>query len=122
MNPVANDVKVFVLTQDLELSARFYTALGWRENWRVDGLAELELASSRLDLQAFYAKQWAENFMLYVDVDDAHAWHAHAQAVIETGEFGAARLRPPARQDYGALVTFVWDPVGVLVQFAQQDT
>ena len=28
-------------------------------------------------------------------------------AVIGAGEFGSARLRAPARQDYGALVTFV---------------
>lgn len=117
--PAARDVKVFVPTKDFEHSIRFYEALGWTCNWRGEGLAEIELASVRLYLQKFYAKEWAENFMIYIVVDDAAAWHAHVAQILAGGEFPQARLQPPKEEPYGAIVTYVWDPAGALLHFAQ---
>ncbi|MEZ4587107.1 MAG: hypothetical protein R2909_11960 [Gemmatimonadales bacterium] len=121
-SPTARDVKVFVPTKDLDESLEFYQALGWRCNWREGGLAEIELAATRLYLQGYYAKEWAENFMIYVVVDDAAAWHRHARTVLESGRFPTARATPPKREDYGALVSYVWDPAGVLIHLAQPET
>ena len=118
--PPARDVKVFVPAKSFETSRRFYTALGWTENWVHDGgLAELKLAGHRLYLQNFYAKDWAENFMIYVVVDDAQAWFDHVTDVIASGDFDGARVAPPKHEDHGALVTYVWDPSGVLLHLAQ---
>lgn len=118
--PTANDVKVFVPAKHFERSLSFYTSLGWRLNWRHgDDLAEIELAGARLYLQNFYDKAWAENFMIYVPVDDAHAWHAHVESVIDGGGFPDARVNAPREEAYGALVTYAWDPSGVLLHFAQ---
>ena len=117
--PSARDVKVFVPTKDLDVSQRFYEAVGWRCNWRVDGLAEIELADQRLYLQRFYAKQWAENFMIYIDVDDADAWYAHLNRIVESGEFEGIGVKPPQVEPYGAKVTYAYDPCGVLLHFAQ---
>lgn len=117
--PTAQDVKVFVPTKDHDESIRFYEALGWQCNWREDGLAEIELSSVRLYLQRFYAKELAENFMIYVVVDDAEAWYHHAAKVVESGAFPTVRASPPKEEPYGALVTYVWDPCGVLLHFAQ---
>jgi len=115
----ATDVKVFVPAQDFETSLAFYQALGWKLNWRQGGLAELELGNVRFLLQDFYVKQWAHNFMLYIDVTDAQAWYEHISRIINTGDFGSARLNPPKEEAYGALVTYVWDPCGVLLHFAE---
>lgn len=115
----AKDVKVFMPTKDLDHSLAFYEALGWRCNWRVDGLAEIELAGTRQYLQRFYAKDWAENFMLYVEVDDAAAWYEKVRSVVESGDFPEARVEPPREEEYGALVSYAWDPVGILLHFAQ---
>lgn len=117
--PTASDVKPFVGSKDFETSKDFYGALGWRVNWEVGGLAELELGGCRFYLQRYYQKEWCENTMLYVTVDDAEAWYEHVKAVLTEHSFGAARVKPPEEQDYGALVTFVWDPAGVLLHFAQ---
>lgn len=114
-----SDVKVFVPAKDFATSRRFYTTLGWRETWADGGLAELELGGVRFYLQDFYAKDWAENFMLYVAVDDAEAWWAHVRTVLADGAFPDARVQPPKPEAYGALVTYVWDPSGVLLHFAQ---
>ena len=100
-------------------SVKFYTALGWTCNWQDEGLAELELASCRFYLQNYYNKDWANNFMMHITVEDARAWWQHASSVIEKGEYKYARLREPKEEAYGALVTYVWDPSGVLLHFAQ---
>lgn len=118
--PTAVDVKVFVPTLDFDESVRFYTALGWRLNWQEQGLAEVELADVRLYLQKFYAKEWAENFMIYINVEDATAWHQHISQILADNDFSNARVAPPKQESYGALVTYVWDPSGVLLHFAQK--
>lgn len=118
-NPTAQDVKVFVPTKEFEHSLKFYECLGWQVNWREGGLAEIELAGARSYLQDFYVKEWAENFMLYVVVEDAAAWHKHIEKVLADGEFPTARVQPPKQQEYGAIVTFAHDPCGVLIHFAQ---
>lgn len=119
--PTVRDIKVFVPTQEFDLSLRFYKRLGWKCNWRDEsGLAEIELANVRLYLQNYYVKEWAENFMIYLDVDDAAAWHTLAREALQSGEFPRARTKPPAEEPYGALVTYIWDPSGVLLHCAQK--
>lgn len=118
-NLAASDVIPFVGAKDFDTSRNFYVALGWRLNWDRGDLAELELGGARFFLQRHFQRDWCENSMLHVTVADAQAWHAHAKAVIERGSFGAARVNPPKREDYGALVTYIWDPAGVLLHMAQ---
>ncbi len=118
--PTARDVKIFVPSKDFAMSRLFYAALGWKENWHHDsGLAEFELAGQRFYLQDYYEENWAENFMMYIVVDDAQAWHDHASGVIASGNFDGARASPPKEEGHGALVTYVWDPAGALLHFAQ---
>ena len=119
--PKASDIKVFVPAMDFVQSTKFYEAMGWNVNWRADddSLAEPELAGSRLYLQNYYNEDWANYFMMHITVDDAQAWWKHASRVIEDGGYQPARVREPQEQSYGALVTFVWDPSGVLLHFAQ---
>jgi hypothetical protein len=102
-------------------SVDFYSQLGWQLNFRAeaDDLAEFELAGQRFYLQNYYHKDWANNFMMHISVDDAQAWFDHAQRVIARGNWQYARLQEPKEESYGALVTHVWDPSGVLLHFAQ---
>ena len=119
--PIVNDVKVFVPAKDFDESLRFYKALGWQQNWLADdrSLAVLELSGHRFYLQNYYHKEWADNFMFHITVADANAWWEHAAAVIAAGDYKNARFRQPKEEPYGALVTYVWDPSGVLLHFAQ---
>ena len=117
------DVKPFIGSFDFDASRDFYVALGWQLNWEQESLAELELGDCRFFLQRYYQKEWCNNTMLHVTVDDAQAWYEHARAAIESRSFlgspGEPRAAAPKREDYGALVTYVWDPSGVLLHFAQ---
>ncbi len=70
-------------------------------------------------LQDYYVKDWAENSMLVVEVADARAWFRHVERALADGDFGHARVTEPQQQDWGALVTHVWDPCGALLHFTQ---
>jgi hypothetical protein len=118
--PQAKDVKVLVPAKNFNESLEFYTSLGWKQNWQDESLAELELAGCRFYLQNYYKQEWANNFMMHITVSDARAWWEHAAKVIAEGKYQYARLNEPKQENYGALVTYVWDPSGVLLHFAQR--
>lgn len=115
----ASDIKAFVGSKNFEESRDFYQAIGFKLNFDAGDLAEFELGNCRFYLQKYYQRKWCENSMLHITVEDAEAWYRHVAAVLDKRKYGAARVREPSAQSYGALVTFVWDPVGVLLHFAQ---
>ena len=116
----ASDVKPFIGSRDFDESRDFYVALGWVLNFDVGDLAELELGNCRFYLQKYYQKEWCDNSMLHITVENAEGWYQHVKEVLEVRSFGAARVKSPKKESYGALVTYVWDPAGVLLHFAQQ--
>lgn len=112
------DVRPFVPTLDLDTSRSFYRALGWIEVWSDGGLALVSLGGRQIMLQDRYVKDWAENFMLTVEVASADDWYSHVSDVLAAGAYGDARVAEPQEEGW-ARVTHVWDPSGVLLHFAQ---
>ncbi len=117
--PHATDLRPFVPAKDYALSRRFYAALGWTEGYADDQLTLLVRGDMRFYLQAYYQKEWADNTMLHLTVTDAAAWYTLATEVLAGGDFPGARVNPPVEQSYGALVTHLIDPSGVLLHLAQ---
>lgn len=118
----ASDIRAFIPAQDFALSKRFYAALGWETVDVGPGLGLVTIsAAQHFYVQDYYVKEFAENTMLHITVADAADWHANVAAVLRDGGFAGARVQPPARQPYGALVTFVHDPSGVLLHLCQWD-
>ena len=114
----AKDVKVFVPTKNYQESLTFYKALGWKVNWNRDDLSELELGDTRVYLQNYYHEGWANNFMMYINVDNARAWYEHIKNHLEQSNYEYAKVKPPKKESH-AIVTYAWDPCGVLLHFAQ---
>lgn len=117
--PGASDLKVFVPAKDLAISKRFHAALGFHSNWEEGDLAEFEIGGVRFLLQNLYEPTWAGCFMLHVRVDDAAAWARHASAVIASGDYAGTKVEGPREESWGFRVTYVWDPSGVLIHFAE---
>lgn len=114
-------MRVFLGSEDFEVSLGFYQALGFTLEWRSPDLAEFTLGDNHFYLQRFYQPEWCGNTMLHVTVDDAQAWHDRAVKVLDEGGWGKARAAPPTRQDYGAKVAFIWDPSEILWHMAEYD-
>lgn len=113
------DVRPFIGAKDYAVSKAFYVALGWTVEYEDSSLALLANGTHRFYLQNAYAKEWVENTMLHVTVSDARACHEQVSALLEAGRFPGARVARPKEEPYGALVTYVWDPAGVLLHLAQ---
>lgn len=113
------DVRAFVPARDFATSRAFYLALGWTELWTDGSMSLLDLADRRLMLQDYYVQEWAENFMITVEVASADAWFARALEVLSARPYGDARVSAPKVEDWGARVTYVWDPCGVLLHFVE---
>ena len=109
----------FIPAQDFELSKRFYETLGFEKI--LDGeVAIFRVGSGGFILQRFYQKDWAENFMMQLMVDDLDGWWAHITALDLPGQFGVQPPRAPAMQPWGLRVAYLTDPCGVLWHVAQR--
>lgn len=117
----ASDIRPFLPAKDFDISRDFYVALGFAVKWSDDNMALLESGNQRFYLQRYYVKDWADNSMLHITVADAHACFRQITSLLAEGRFPGARVAQPKQEDYGALVTYVWDPAGVLLHLAQWD-
>jgi len=109
----------YVPTKDFELSRRFYEALGFEK--LLDGeVAIFRVGQSGFLLQRYYQKDWAENFMMQLMVDDLDSWWRHIQSLDLPGRFGVAPPKAPAMQSWGLRVAYVFDPSGVLWHVSQR--
>jgi hypothetical protein len=112
-------VRSFVPTKDFDLSKRFYEALGFDKI--IDGeVAVFQAGSGGFILQRYYQKDWAENTMLQLLVDDLDAWWEHIEELDLPRRFGVQPPKPPAVQPWGLRVAYVFDPCGVLWHVAQR--
>ena len=109
----------FLPVRDYELSRRFYEALGFTKV--LDGqVAIFNAGSGGFILQRHYVKEWAENCMMQLMVDDLDAWWAYLQGLDLPGRFGVRAPKPPALQPWGLRVAYVYDPCGVLWHVCQR--
>jgi catechol 2,3-dioxygenase-like lactoylglutathione lyase family enzyme len=112
-------MRPFVPAQNFDLSKRFYEALGFEKV--LDGeVAIFNTASGGFILQRYYQKDWAENFMMQLMVDDLDAWWTHLEALDLPAKFGVQPPKPPAIQPWGLRIAYVFDPSGVLWHVAER--
>jgi catechol 2,3-dioxygenase-like lactoylglutathione lyase family enzyme len=112
------EIKPYVPAKDFELSQRFYTALGFKLTEAFGDTVDCDLNGNRFRLQNFYVKDWANNSMLLIDVDDIEAWQEHLKDMDASGEFRGMRVSP-TEEISGSQVLHVVDPSGVLLIFIQ---
>ena len=116
--PGVSGMKIYVPARDFEESKRFYADLGFTLTEAWGGNVDVSLGPAVFRLQNYYVKDWAENFMIQFEVEEARAWETYARSVIDTGSYQTARMMP-SQQHGDVLITNVIDPSGVLLIFVQ---
>jgi catechol 2,3-dioxygenase-like lactoylglutathione lyase family enzyme len=118
MGPTIKALNVYVPAKDFDVSKRFYGELGFElvEAW--GGTFDCTLGGATFRLQNYYVKDWADNFMMQLIVDDVRAWYEFAQPIVERGEFGTARIGEPEVIGDTTICHLI-DPSGVLLIFIQ---
>jgi hypothetical protein len=115
----AETARPFLPAKDFETSKRFYEALGFQKLLDSE-VAIFRVGMSSFILQNFYRKDWAENFMMQLMVDDLDAWWTHVESLDLPSRFGVQAPKPPAMQPWGLRISYVYDPSGVLWHVAQR--
>jgi len=118
--PMGNEVmRPFLPAKDFDVSKRFYETLGFQKI--LDGeVAIFELGGTSFILQRYFQKEWAENFMMQLMVNDLDGWWEHLQSLDLPENFGVADPKPPKLQPWGLRVSYVVDPSGVLWHIAER--
>jgi len=109
----------FLPAKEFQTSLRFYEAIGFKAHKLGDTLAELSLGTHAFLLQGNYVKEWAENTVMHVLVNDVHAWWQYFDSLDLADQFGVSPPAPPRVEPWGLTVTYVFDPTGVLWHFAE---
>ena len=112
-------MRPFVPAKDFQTSLRFYTELGFHPFQLGEGLASMHLGQFAFLLQNYYVKEWAENFMMHLLVRDLDVWWKRIDGLNLPGRYDVQAPAQPRLQSWGLVVSYVWDPSGVLWLFAQ---
>jgi len=106
-------LRPFLPAKDFDLSKSFYETLGFEKLLDAD-VAIFSAGSGGFILQRYYQKEWAENCMMQLMVDDLDAWWAHIAGLDLPGKFQVEPPRAPSMQSWGLRIAHVFDPSGVL--------
>lgn len=109
----------FLPAKNFAISKSFYEKLGFKK--LLDGdVAIFQMGASSFILQNYFQKEWAENCMMQLMVDDLDVWWRHIEELDLVANFGVQSPRPPAIQPWGLRIAYVFDPSGVLWHFAER--
>lgn len=129
MSPVQNRLglvtgselaRPFLPARDFEVSKAFYVALGFEKLLDSTDVAIFRVGASSFLLQNYYQKEWAENSMMQLMVDDLDACWAHIVSLGLPERFGVPAPKAPALQPWGLRIAYVVDPSGVLWHVAER--
>ena len=103
---------------DFEGSKQLFLELGFTINWDVGDYIGFQKDSCRFILQKYENKDFAENFMISVKIDNADEFFRLVTEKNLAEKFGI-RIAKPAQQPYGLEINLI-DIAGVCWHFVQQ--
>jgi hypothetical protein len=110
----------FLPSRDFELSKKFYTTVGFEMLLDSSDVAIFRAGAGGFLLQRRYQRDWAENCMMQLMVDDLDSWWAHILSLDLPARFAVQPPKSPAVQPWGLRVAYLFDPCGVLWHVAQR--
>jgi catechol 2,3-dioxygenase-like lactoylglutathione lyase family enzyme len=114
----ATSIRPFIGAQDYEVSRRFYRDLGFQEVVLNPKMSLFKTDGIGFYLQDAYVKDWVDNTMVFVEVDDVpRHWNALV-ALDLPSKYKGARLTPIKVHAWGR-ECFLHDPSGILWHFGQ---
>lgn len=116
-----DDFKPFVPSNDFEISKAFYQHMGFTINWDSDEVCEVDTNFGyRFLLLPKNHNNYAHSLMLHFMVNSAQEWYDHFTEIKLAETFEGTKVAPPKIMTWGLLITYVWDPAGVLLHFAEK--
>jgi hypothetical protein len=118
MQHKAKSIRPFIGAKNFQISRSFYRDLGFEERilsttmslFRTDGLG--------FYLQDYYAAEWINNLMIFLEVDDVARHWKELTALDLPSKYHGVKLTPIREYDWGR-ESFLHDPSGVLWHFGE---
>jgi catechol 2,3-dioxygenase-like lactoylglutathione lyase family enzyme len=111
-------IRPFIGAKDFENSRSFYTDLGFKEVVLANNFSYFESGNVGFYLQDFYVKDWIDNTMIFMEVNNVSEFWNQLEQLDLPGKYKEVKLVPIKNLDWGR-ECFVHDPSGVLWHFGE---
>jgi len=109
-------IRPFIGAKDFQISRRFYCDLGFEETILGGNFSVFKTDQIAFYLQDSYVKDWIDNTMIFVKVENVHQFYKELAALNITEKYPSAKLLPVTTLDWGSEF-FLHDPSGILWHF-----
>lgn len=116
MNHHAKSIRPFIGARDFEISRKFYRDLGFEEVTLGESMSVFKTGDMAFYLQNAYVKDWVDNTMIFMEVDDVDQFYKELSALDLPGKYENVRLTPIRHESWGS-ECFLHDPSGILWHF-----
>jgi len=113
MEHKAKSIRPFVGSKNFETSRRFYQDLRFEEVVLAPDFSYFHTAGIGFYLQNAYVKDWIDNSMIFLEVDDVERYWEELKDLNLTEKYPDVRLVPVRQMDWGK-ECFIHDPSGIL--------
>jgi len=118
MEHKAKSIRPFIGAKDFNLSRSFYRDLGFQETVLTPGMSVFKTDGLAFYLQNAYVKDWIDNTMVFLEVDDVPSHYQRLQALNLPTKYEGVRLTPIRNEQWGR-ECFLHDPSGILWHFGE---
>lgn len=121
MQHKAKSIRPFIGSENFETSRNFYNDLGFQEVVLAHNMSLFQNDTIGFYLQDAYVKDWIDNTMIFMEVEDVEKFWNNLVALNLTAKYPSAKLIPIKSYDWGK-ECFLIDPSGILWHFGTFST
>ncbi len=114
----ALSIRAFIGAKHYELSRGFYRDLGFEEHVISHDMSLFKTAALGFYLQRAYVKDWVDNTMVFMEVDDVKRFYSELLALDLPSKYEGVRITSIRYFDWGN-ECFLHDPSGILWHFGE---
>jgi hypothetical protein len=118
MQHKAKSIRPFFGAKDFEISRSFYRDLGFQETVLFHNMSVFKTGDLAFYLQNAYVKDWIDNTMIFLEVDDVNRYWNELSALNLSAKYEGVKLTPIRNEDWGR-ECFLHDPSGILWHFGE---
>jgi hypothetical protein len=109
----AKSIRPFIGAEDFQISRQFYQDLGFQESVLAYNFSYFHTNEYGFYLQDAYVKDWIDNTMIFLEVDDVERYWKELVALDLTSKYKNVRIVPIKNYEWGR-ECFIHDPSGIL--------
>ncbi|WP_226998864.1 glyoxalase [Flavisolibacter tropicus] len=118
INQQTKSIRTFIGAKDFEISRSFYRDLGFEEGIISEKMSLFTIKGLSFYLQDYYVKDWIDNSMILLEVDDVNSYWSFLQQLELNKKYPEIKLIPIQEHEWGKECLLI-DPSGVLWHFAE---